>query len=109
LIVVQSWSRVNLPQTFFKIPQISAPSFKKFLKPIISFMSDSELHTNKGLREMVIELIPKPSRGHCGSAWVLLFLFSLYFSLAFPTSFLSNGTQYEKESNCCSLCSSSFC
>ena len=34
---------------------MSVPKFKEFFKPILTFMSDGELHTNKELREKVIE------------------------------------------------------
>ena len=34
---------------------MSVPSFKEFFKPILIFMSDGELHTNKELREKVIQ------------------------------------------------------
>ena len=34
---------------------MSVPSFKDFFKPILMFMSDGELHTNKELREKVIQ------------------------------------------------------
>ena len=34
---------------------MSVPSFKEFFKPILIFMSDGELHTNKELREKVIK------------------------------------------------------
>ena len=34
---------------------MSIPSFKEFFKPILIFMSDGELHTNKELREKVIQ------------------------------------------------------
>ena len=34
---------------------MSVPQFKEFLKPILTFMSDGELHKNKELREKVIE------------------------------------------------------
>ena len=34
---------------------MSIPSFKEFFKPILIFMSDGELHTNKELREKVIK------------------------------------------------------
>ena len=34
---------------------MSVPQFKEFFKPILTFMSDGELHKNKELREKVIE------------------------------------------------------
>ena len=34
---------------------MSVPLFKEFFKPILTFMTDGELHTNKGLKEKVIE------------------------------------------------------
>ena len=34
---------------------MSVPQFKEFFKPILTFMSGGELHTNKELREKVIE------------------------------------------------------
>ena len=34
---------------------MSAPLFKEFFKPILTFMSDGEIHTNKELREKVIQ------------------------------------------------------
>ena len=34
---------------------MSIPSFREFFKPILIFMSDGELHTNKELREKVIK------------------------------------------------------
>jgi predicted GIY-YIG superfamily endonuclease len=38
-----------------KESQMSVPKSKEFLKPILTFMSDGELHKNKELREKVIE------------------------------------------------------
>ena len=34
---------------------MSVPSFKEFFKPILTFMSDGEIHTNKELRQKVIQ------------------------------------------------------
>jgi len=42
-------------QTITKTFKMSVPSFKEFFKPILIFMSDGELHTNKELREKVIQ------------------------------------------------------
>ena len=36
-------------------PQMSVPLFKKFFKPILTFMSDGEIHTNKELRQKVFQ------------------------------------------------------
>jgi restriction system protein len=42
-------------QTIIKTYKMSVPPFKDFFKPILIFMSDGELHTNKELREKVIK------------------------------------------------------
>ena len=34
---------------------MSVPLFKEFFKPILTFMSDGEIHTNKELRQKVID------------------------------------------------------
>ena len=36
---------------------MSVPPFKEFFKPILSFMSDGELHRNKELKEKVIKYL----------------------------------------------------
>ena len=42
-------------QTIIKTYKMSVPPLKDFFKPILIFMSDGELHTNKELREKVIK------------------------------------------------------
>ena len=34
---------------------MSVPLFKEFFKPILTFMSDGEIHTNKELRQKIIQ------------------------------------------------------